>query len=146
MDTVLSILHVVTSVFIIGPMAILPMAALRAIRAQQSGAAMAIAKSTTILSYASLLVVVFGFGVMGMADPRYNLSITTSWVMASLILYVVALLLNIAVVLPKLRLAAQHLRDGSETIGGTNYKTIAVSPGVVSLLLVAIVVLMVWKP
>jgi uncharacterized membrane protein len=146
MDTVLSILHVVTSVFIVGPMAILPMTAMRALRAGQAGPVLSLAKSTAIFSYASLLVVVFGFGVMGMADPQYDLSITTPWVMISLILYVVALVLNLSVVLPKLRQAAQQLQNGSVTIGGTSYTLIAISSGIVSLLLVAVVVLMVWKP
>ena len=61
--------YFVTSVFIVGPMAILPMTAMRALRAGQAGPVLSLAKSTAIFSYASLLVVVFGFGVMGMADP-----------------------------------------------------------------------------
>lgn len=40
---------------------------------------------------------------MGMADPTYNLSITTPWVVASLILYVIALLATLIVTVPVLQ-------------------------------------------
>lgn len=146
MDTVLSILHVVTSVFIVGPMAILPMTALRAVRAGQAGLVTTLTKSTTILSYASLLVVVFGFGVLGMADPKYNLSITTPWVLGSLILYAAALLVTLVIVVPKLREAAQHLHGGRANAARVSSRVVAISSGAASLFLVAVVVLMVWKP
>ena len=62
MGTLLNILHVVTAVFIVGPMAILPMTGMRAIRAGNAGQVLTLAKSTFVLSLASLAVVIFGFG------------------------------------------------------------------------------------
>ncbi len=166
MDTLFDVLHVVTAVFIVGPMAILPMTALRSLRSGNSAQVATLAKSTNIFTLLSLLVVLFGFGVLGMSDPKYNLSVTTPWVLTSIILYALALALSLFVVVPSLRAAAEQLatattsadatggvaavpapgtaRREDDRVGG--YGKIAGSSGLVSLLLVAVVVLMVWKP
>lgn len=139
MDLLFSILHVATAVFIIGPIAIMPMTGLRALRTGDSARATASAKSLRLLTYLSLLVVVTGFGVMGMADPKYDLSITTPWVLGSLILYVIAAALTLAIVVPA------YLRP--ERRGPKQrYTRVAVSSGIAAISLVAVVVLMVWKP
>lgn len=144
MDTVLNVLHVVTAVFIIGPMAILPMTGLRAVRAGQGTQVATLAKLTFVFSLLSLLVVFFGFGVMGMADDKFNLSMSTPWILYSIILYVVALLVSLAMVVPAMRRAATKLQ-ASATLG-KEYSLIAMGSGLSSLLLLAVVVLMVWKP
>lgn len=144
MDTVLNILHVVSAVFIIGPMAILPMTGLRAMRAGEGGSVATLAKSTFVFSLLSLLVVIFGFGVMSMADDKYNLSTGTPWILSSIILYLVALVLSLVLVTPALRTAATRLRGG-EAVGNA-YARVAAGSGLVSLLLLAVTVLMVWKP
>ena len=151
MDTLFSVLHVVGAVFIVGPMAILPMSAMRAIRAGNGAQVATLAKSTRIFSLLSLIVFVLGFALVGIADPKYNLSVTTPWVLASIILYVVAIVVSLAVVVPAMNRAAA----GTETTavageaGATvksGYAAISAGSGIVSLLLVAVVVLMVWKP
>lgn len=139
MQTILSVLHVVGAVFVVGPMAILPMTGLRAIRSGHAAQATSLAKLTFILTLVSLLVVVFGFGVMGTSDPKYQLSVTTPWILISLILYVVAAALIIFVTVPAMRRAA----TASATSG---YGAIAGSSGIASLALLVVVVLMVWKP
>ncbi|MGO4105138.1 DUF2269 family protein [Leifsonia sp. YAF41] len=149
METVMSILHVVGAVFIVGPMAILPMSAMRAVRAGNAGQVAMLAKSTNLFSWLSLLVVVFGFGVMGMADEKYDLSITTPWVLWSIILYVVALALSVFLVVPTMRKAAEAIEatpSADSSAGRASYPAIAAGSGVAALLLVAVVVLMVWKP
>ena len=142
METLFAVLHVVTAVFIVGPMAILPMTAMRAVRAGDARQVETLAKSTNLLSLLSLLVVLFGFGVMGLADKKYDLSVTTPWILWSIILYVVALGLTLFVVVPAMRRAGEALRDGT----ASRYPQIAAGSGVASLLLLAVVVLMVWKP
>ncbi len=168
----MSILHVVAAVFLIGPMAILPMSAMGMLRRGRNSDVAALAKSTNLFSLLSLLVVVFGFGVLGMSDPKYNLSVTTGWVLISIIAYVVALALNLFVVVPAMRKAAagvevtagaraasgtgagsssQSGSSAGEPVGEksgarTGYPQIAISSGIVTLLLVLVVVLMVWKP
>lgn len=145
METVFNVLHVLTAVFIVGPMAILPMTALRAIRAGNGSQVATVTKSIALFSYLSLIVVVLGFGLLGMADPKYHLSITTPWVLISLVLYVIAFAVNLAVVLPALRKAAAIL-DAPSGSAKAPYSSVAAGSGIVSLLLVAVVVLMVWKP
>jgi len=146
MDTVLTVLHVVAAVFLVGPMAILPMTALRALRAGEWSMVSTLAVSTRVFSLASLLVAVLGFGVVGTADKRFDLSVTTSWVLTSIILYVFALALSLAVVVPAMKRAAGELEGGRGEAARALYGRIAAGSGVVSLLLVAVTVLMVWKP
>ncbi len=142
METTFAVLHVVAAVFIIGPMAILPMTAMRAVRSGNSSQVATLAKSTSILTWLSILVVVFGFGVMGMSE--WDISITTPWILWSLILWVVAAVLTMAVVVPSMKKAAAALEaDSSST---ARYPAIAAASGVASILLVVVVILMVWKP
>jgi uncharacterized membrane protein len=146
MDTLFNVLHVVAAVFIVGPMAILPMTAMRAVRGGNAQQVAMLAKSTNVFSLLSLVVALLGFGLVGMADEKYNLSVTTPWVLWSIILYVIALGLTLFLVVPTMRRAADAL-EGAGTVGdNTRYPAIAAGSGVASLLLVAVVVLMVWKP
>jgi uncharacterized membrane protein len=148
MENLMNILHVVSAVFIVGPMAILPMTAMRAIRAGNGVQVAGLAKSTNLLSLLSLIVVVFGFGAMSMADERFNLSVTTPWILWSIILYAVALGLSLFLVVPTMRRAAEALQGSGSTAPAApnRYPAIAAGSGTASLLLVIVVVLMVWKP
>ncbi|WP_431279680.1 DUF2269 family protein [Leifsonia poae] len=166
MDTLFAILHVVTAVFIVGPMAIIPMTAMRAVRAGNASQVRTLAKSTNLLSLLSLLTVLFGFAVMGMSDPKFNLSVTTPWILWSIIAYLVALALTLFVVVPTMRRAADALDSvpaaaapaaaaaaaaapapaAAATADSRGYPAIAAASGVASLLLLLVVVLMVWKP
>ena len=151
MDTLISILHVAGAVFIVGPMAILPMTAMRAVRAGNGSQVAVLAKSTTIFTWLSLLVFVFGFGAMSMAPEEFGLSMTTPWILWSIILYVIAFVVTMFVVVPSMKKAAAALGAGagagdSGEAPKASYPAIAAGSGVSSLLLVAVVVLMVWKP
>jgi uncharacterized membrane protein len=143
MGTLLNVLHVVTAVFLVGPMAVLPMTAMRAVRAGNGPVVALLARSTWVFSLASLLVAVLGFGVVGTADERFDLSVGTPWVLTSIVLYLVALALSLFLVVPAMRQAAADLSAGGSS---TAYGRIAATSGVVSLLLLAVTVLMVWKP
>ncbi|WP_207456339.1 DUF2269 family protein [Herbiconiux sp. SYSU D00978] len=142
MSELINVLHVVGAVFIVGPMAILPMTAMRAIRAGEAGQVGLLAKSTSIFSWLSVVVALLGFALVGLAPDEFDLSVTTPWVLWSIILYAIAAGLNLFLVVPTLQRAAEDLRNG----GASRYPAIAAGSGVVSLLLVAVVVLMVWKP
>ena len=152
MDTLFSVLHVVGAVFIVGPMSILPMTALRALRAGNGPQVSTLAKSTALFTYLSLIVFILGFALVGMADPKYHLSVTTPWVLWSIIAYALAIILSLALVVPALRRAAGRAADrstartapASPTPAG--YAIISAGSGAVSLLLLLVVVLMVWKP
>ncbi len=142
METLFSVLHVVAAVFIVGPMAILPMTAMRAVRAGNGGQVAVLAKSTMIFSWLSVLVVVFGFGIMGMSE--YDISISTPWILWSLVLWAAATIINLVLVVPSMRKAAAALSDGASE--GSGYPAIAAGSGISTILLIAVVVLMVWKP
>ncbi|MBM7829964.1 putative membrane protein [Agromyces cerinus] len=149
MDTFISILHVAGAVFIVGPMAILPMTAMRAVRAGNGSQVAVLAKSTTIFTWLSLLVFVFGFGAMSMAPEEFELSITTPWILWSIILYVIAFVVTMFVVVPSMKKAAEALNSGAgdgADAPKASYPAIAAGSGISSLLLLAVVVLMVWKP
>ena len=143
MGTVLTVLHVVTAVFVVGPMAVLPMTALRAVRAGNAPVVGLLARSTWVFSLASLVVAVLGFGVVGTADQRFGLSVGTPWVLTSIVLYLVALAVSLFLVVPGMRQAAADLAASGASKA---YGRIAAASGVVSLLLLAVTVLMVWKP
>lgn len=142
MNTLFDVLHVVTAVFIVGPMAILPMSAMRAVRSRSGAQVASLAKSTTIFSWLSILVVVLGFAVMGTSDPKYGMSVTTPWVLWALILWLVAGVITLWFVVPAMKRAATSTTVAS----GNPYAVIAAGSGIASILLVGVVVLMVWKP
>jgi uncharacterized membrane protein len=144
MHTLLDVLHVVAAVFLIGPLAILPMSAMRALRAGQGPAVASLARSTTIFGWASLAVVVFGFGVLGTTDKKYGLSFGTPWIWISLVLYLIALGLTLFAVVPAMRAAVGG--EGGAPASSGAYRRVAMTSGIASLLLVVVVVLMVAKP
>ncbi len=143
MDTVFSILHVATAVFIVGPMAILPMTGLRALRTGNAAQAAGLARSTTVFTWLSVLTFLLGFGVLGMAPKQYHLSMFTPWVLSSIVLYIIAFALTMFLVVPQLTKAAAAAGGEGKPAG---YSAISAGSGIVALLLVAVVVLMVWKP
>lgn len=146
METLFSVLHVAAAVFIVGPMAILPHSALRSLRAGHGAQVVALSKTVNLFSLLSILVVVLGFGVMGMSDPKYQVSFADTWIWLSVVLYLIALGLSLFLVVPAMRRAGEAVQADavSEPKGG--YGAIAGGAGLTTLLLVAVVVLMVWQP
>ncbi|TFD84384.1 DUF2269 family protein [Cryobacterium lactosi] len=144
MDTTLELLHIVAAVFIVGPMAILPMTGLRALRAREAGPITVLAKSVNVFTLLSLLVALFGFGALGMSERA---SFASTWIWLSIVLYAVALGINLFLVVPALRAAADEVTaNPSGTARLAGYPRIAAGSGIVTLLLVAVTVLMVLKP
>ena len=143
METLLNVLHVLTAVFVIGPMAVLPMTAMRSLRAGHGEQVASLARSTVVFSIGSVVVALLGFAVLGMTGDEHGTSVSTPWVLWSVIAYLVALGLTLFVVVPAMRAAAA---DASSGRGSASYGKIAAPSGVSSLLLAVVVVLMVWKP
>jgi uncharacterized membrane protein len=143
METLLNVLHVLTAVFVIGPMAILPMTAMRSLRAGHSEQVASLARSTVVFSIGSVVVALLGFALLGMTGDEHDTSVATPWVLWSVIAYLVALGLTLFVVVPAMRSAAAE-RSGARP--SASYGRIAAPSGVASLLLAVVVVLMVWKP
>ena len=152
MDMLLAVLHVVTAVFVVGPMAILPMTAMRAARARNGAQVLALAKATSTFSLLSIVVLLLGFAVLGVSDPKEQWSLASGWIVWSIVLYMVALAVNLFVTVPAMRRVAAGVTASTGAAGTVSasppagYGAIAGGSGVASLMLVAVVVLMVWKP
>lgn len=143
MELIMPILHITLAVFVIGPMAILPHTGMAALRRGDAKTARVIERSTTIMSFVSLLVFILGFGALGVANPEEGWSFSSPWITWSMLLYVIALGLALFVVIPKLRKGADAIDAGEEHTG---YGALAASNGITTLLLILVVVLMIWKP
>lgn len=144
MDILFLSLHVLGAVFIVGPMVILPMTGMRALRAGAAAPVNTIATTTSVFSFVSIAVAALGFGLVGMAPEEDHVSLSTRWVVASIVLWLVALLLTLLLVVPALRRGAESISSGGSA--GSAYGRVAAGSGLASVLIVAVVVLMVWKP
>lgn len=139
MGTVMIVLHVITAVFIVGPMAVIPMTGLRTLRSGNASAVRSLAKSTALFSWLSLLTVLFGFGVAGM----WKISMGAWWILVSTIAYVIAFVLSTFVVVPQMRKAADQVEGAAAGTKPAAYGAVAALSGITSLLLLLVVVLMV---
>jgi len=143
METLFAVLHVVAAIFIIGPMAVLPMVGLRSLRQGNSAQLALLARATGIFGWLSLVVALLGFGLVAFVDPEDKLTYTTPWLLTSIILYAVAITVTLSGVEPLMKKAAARLADGKLAM---EYRPIVALSGLSALLLVAVVVLMVWRP
>jgi len=136
-------LHVIAAVFLIGPLVFAASASPRALRsgAESLGTLKFLAKTTQVYGYASLLVV-----VLGMANVRRSNGITFSqtWVWLSLVLTVVAIGIFVLLVAPAQKAAATDITEGRSPAG--RLPLIAAGSGIASLALAVVVFLMIYKP
>jgi uncharacterized membrane protein len=151
----LLVVHVVLAIFLIGPLVAAANQVARSLRGGSADTVRMLSRSVTVYGWASLLVAVFGFGLV-----RDRFSYSDGWLIASIVLFVVASVLVLGLLAPMLRGASggtsgatsgatDRATDGA-TDGGTD--TAALAPraaavgGIASLCYVVIAVLMVWKP
>ena len=152
MEILFAALHVIAAVFIVGPMAILPMTAMRAVRARNGAQVQALARATSTFTLLSLLVLLTGFILIEAGDPKNNVTLSTGWIIGSIMLYVIAVAINLFITVPSMKRVADGVTASTGAEGmimaarPAGYSTIAGASGLASLLLVAVVVLMVWKP
>ena len=169
MHTFLKTLHVVAAVFLIGPLVVIPMGGLRAIRHGDVSAVKTATRQTTLYGLLSLLV--FGLGAATVPTEPDHYNFATAWVTISMTLYVVAILIVLGLLVPSLTKAGTLLeagtmvrhdagKKGAEDVTVTaraqDLETqaqldsvrgrVAASAGVASLLFVVITVLMVVQP
>jgi len=142
-------LHILFAIFAIGPLVGVASTAARGIRAGDAAAVTASARTVRIYGYLSLLVALLG---LGLVQPKWHAKFSYPWVWISLVLYLAALALTLAVLEPSLRRAAGRLTGtvGGEAAvghaaGGEAGRATAVG-GVIALLFAVIVFLMVYQP
>jgi hypothetical protein len=142
---ILLALHLLFAVFAIGPLAHAVTTAGRGIRHGDGRATAYAARTARIYTYASLLVVVFGFALM--SSKRNGKTVAEfgdTWVWLSLLLWVAAAALSLAVVVPTLDRATTLIEAEQSVV--TLTARVAAAGGVIGLLFAAIVFLMVYRP
>lgn len=141
---VVLVLHLLTVVFVVGPLAVAPPLSARAARAGRADALRDHTRTTRVYSLASLLTVLLGSAMIGLGDVGAQWSMGQAWVSASYALWLVAVALLLAVVVPAQKAAAEAIADGGD--GGAHAGRISAAGGVAALALAAVIVLMVVKP
>jgi uncharacterized membrane protein len=139
-------LHLIAAVFFIGPVAAAGPAIARATRAGDVGAVESSARMMRIYGYGSLLVALFG---LGLVQKKWHAEFGDTWVWLSLVLFMVALGVIVGVALPALEQLVAALRggsaDSSDRVKAALGKVMGAS-SVASVAYVVIIVLMVTKP
>jgi hypothetical protein len=141
MRTTLLVLHVVLAIFLIGPIATAINQGARALLGGDAGGLRLLARTTTIYGWASLLVALFG---LALVRDDYGHSFSDGWLIASIVLFLVATALVVGVLSPLLRGAVRTATTGGPT--RTLAPRAAAVSGIASLCYVVIAVLMVWQP
>jgi hypothetical protein len=140
-------LHLLFAIFTIGPLVHAATTASRGLRHADVAATQTSARTTRIYAYASVLTIVFGFAVMASTSPFTHKTVATfgeTWIWLSLVLWLVAMALSLAVTAPSLGKATKYITDGDGT--ATLTARVAASGGVIGLIFAAIVFLMVYQP
>ena len=137
-------LHLVTVVFIIGPIALATPLSARAARAGEAGALRDHARTTRGYTIASLATVTVGSSMIGLGDVGDQWSFGQAWVSASYALWLVAVALLLAVVVPAQKAAGDAIAEGRD--GGAHAGRISAAGGAAALAFTVIIVLMVLKP
>jgi uncharacterized membrane protein len=137
-------LHLITVAFVIGPIAVATPLSARAARAGEAGALRDHARTTRVYALASLVTVLLGSAMIGLGDVGDQWSMGQLWVSASYALWLVAVALLLAVVVPAQKAAGEAIAEGRD--GSADAGRISAAGGVAALAFTAIIVLMVLKP
>jgi uncharacterized membrane protein len=133
------VIHVVLAIFLIGPLVAAANQVSRALRGASGDTLRLLSRSITVYGWASLLVAVFGFGLV---HDRFSFS--DGWLIGSIVLFVVASVLVLGLLAPMVRRAVTGGAGSSS--GEALAPRAAAIGGVASLCYVVIAVLMTWKP
>ncbi len=141
---VVLVLHLLTVAFVVGPLAVAPPLSARAARDGRLDALRDHTRTTRGYAIASVVTVLLGSAMIGLGDIGDQWSMGQLWVSASYGLWLLAVVLLLAVVVPAQTAAAQALDRGGNA--GAYAGRISAAGGVAALALTAVIVLMVLKP
>jgi len=136
-------LHLLTVAFVVGPLAVIAVTSARLVRTGDLEGLRSAVRTTRVYTAATLVTVLLGsalVGLSGTGTPKWDMG--DGWILGSYLLWLVAVVLTVAVVLPGQRAALAALESGGTAVTGR----IAVGAGLAMLCWTAIVVLMVFKP
>lgn len=141
-------LHVLAAIFAVGPLVHAATTAARGLRTSDAGATASAARTTRVYSYASVAVVIFGFGLMSMDSPYREgekvAEFSEPWIWLSVLLWLVAVGLALGLLAPTLEKATSAIGGGQDPASQTG--KVAGVGGVIAILFLVIVVLMVYQP
>jgi hypothetical protein len=138
-------IHLLAAVFAIGPLVHAVTTASRGIRTGDGAATASSARIARIYAYVSLVVIIAGFGVM--SSKRHGTTVANfgdTYIWLSGLLWLVAVALVLAVIVPTLQKATEQIGRDESVIALTG--RVAAAGGVVGLVFAAVVVLMVYQP
>jgi Predicted integral membrane protein (DUF2269) len=138
-------IHLVLAVFAVGPLVHAATTAGRGVRRGDAAATTSSARVLRIYAYVSVLVVIAGLGLMSQKRGGHTLGeFGDTWVWLSVVLWVAAVAIVLAVIVPTLGRATKQIEAEHSVVALTG--RIAAAGGIVGLLFVVIVVLMVYRP
>lgn len=147
MFNLMTTLHLLTAVFTIGPLAHAVTTATRGLRTADATATASSARMATVYSYASLAVVIFGFGLMSAKSPYTGAAVaqfSETWIWLSALLWLFSVIVTLTVTVPALKQATKRITDG-EAVNKLTAR-IAASGGAVAILFIIVIILMVYRP
>jgi hypothetical protein len=137
--------HLVLAVFAVGPLVHAATTAARGLRKGDGAATESASRVLRIYTYASVLVVIAGMGLMSQKRRGHKLGeFSDTWIWLSLLLWLVAAAVVLALIVPTLDRATKQIAEQQSVV--TLTARVAASGGVVGLLFLVIIVLMVYKP
>lgn len=140
------VLHLLSVVFIIGPLVVASTTSPQLLRGGREGLAAlrASARLTRVNGLGALLVVVLGTAMIGLGDVGDSWSFSQLWVSGSYLLVLVALVLTLAVVVPAQQRGAAALETGQDASAYAG--RVAAGARIAALAWIAVIALMVLKP
>jgi hypothetical protein len=137
--------HLVLAVFAVGPLVHAATTAVRGVRSGDSAATAAASRMLRIYASVSVLVVIAGFGLMSQKWRGRKLAeFGDTWIWLSVLLWLAAVVLVFAVLVPTLDRATRDLAAGATVAPLTG--RVAATGGIVAVIFLAVIVLMVYKP
>jgi uncharacterized membrane protein len=138
-------LHMLFALFIVGPLVYATTTAGRGLRTADAAAIASAARTARSYGIASVLVVLSGMALASTKEDGQEVAkFSETWVWMALMLWLAAVAVTLAVVVPGLRRAEAMLAQGEPVAAQTG--RVAAAGGIVGLLFAAIVVLMVYQP
>jgi hypothetical protein len=145
MFKVLLALHLLFAIFAIGPLVHAATTAGRGVRTGDRSATASSSRLLKIYGYASLVVVIAGFGLMSAKRHGQKVAeFSQTWIWLSTVLWLVAVGLVLGLVVPTLDRATE-LIGREESVAPLTVK-VAIAGGVVGAVFAVIVFLMVYQP
>ncbi len=145
MHSLLLALHLVFAVFAVGPLVHAATTASRGVRGGDGTAVAASSRMLKLYSYASVLTIVFGFGLMSSKEHgKTTAEFSETWIWLSALLWLVAVALVLGLLVPALDKVGGLITEQQSVVSQTG--RIAALGGVVAVLFVVIVFLMAYQP